>query len=200
MLEAMSNDELADMMEIVFKPKVAFLAFTFGVVLVEFLVDAFTNATVDQYGSRCLVCSYRTKIIQPDVHARHTFCFALGMCGLFVLNIHDKPETLGCQDDLFVGSGTLNAEAVVGGCNGVGLLLDLVLASLDGFVVEDDLSQFVFVVRWLRSLDELGWVFLIGVECLLEVRPVGQALTNSLLCCLRVVQVLEAIGVFDGGN
>lgn len=173
MLEAVSDDELANVVEVVLQSEVSLLAFPLGIVLVELLVDTLANATVDQYGSRCLVCSYHSKVVQPDVHTRYAFCFALVLCGLFILNIHDKPETLGRQDYLFVGSGAVDAEAIVGWCDSVRLLLNFVLSSLNGFVVEDDLSELIFVIRWFRSFDELGRVFLEGVECFLEVCPVG---------------------------
>lgn len=186
-LEAMSDDELANVVEVVLQPEVPFLALPFGVVLVELLVDALANATVDQYGSRCLVCGYRTKVIQPDVHARHAFCLALGLCWLFVLHIHDEPEPLRCDDHLLVLPLAIDTEAVVGGRNGFRLLLDLVLPSLDGFVVEDDLSQFVFVVRRFGSLHELRGILVVGVECLPEIRPIGQALAYCLLRRLGIV-------------
>lgn len=101
---------------------------------------------------------------------------------------------------MLVVSGAVDAEAVIGRRNGVGLRLLLVLSSLDGFVVENDLSQFILVVRRLRSLDELAWVFLVGVECLLEVRPVGQAFPDCLLGGLCVVQALEAVQILDSSS
>lgn len=196
----MSDDELADVVKVVLQPEVPLPALPLGVVLVELLVDALANATVDQYGSRCLVGSYRCEVVQPDVHARNAFRLVLRLRWLFVPNVHDEPEPLRCQDHLLVLFLAVDAKAVVGRRNGVWFRLLLVLPSLDGFVVEDDLSQFVLVIGRLRSLDELTWVFLPCVECLLEVRPVGQALADCLLRRLCIVQVLEAVQVLDGGD
>jgi hypothetical protein len=55
MLQAELDQELANVVEVVLQPEVPFLAFSLGVVLVELLVDALADATVDQHGSRCLV-------------------------------------------------------------------------------------------------------------------------------------------------
>jgi len=173
MFQTVLDHELTDVVEVVLQPEVSFLALSFSVVLVEFLVDTLANATVDQYGSLCLVCGYRSKVIQPNVNTCYAFCFTFRLFGLFVLNVYDKAKSLRCQDHLSVLSLAVDTKAVVSWRDSFRLCLLFVLSSFDGFVIEDDLCQFVFVVRWFRSFDELGWVFLVGVECLLEVRPVG---------------------------
>jgi len=58
--QAVLHDELADVVEVVFQPEVAFPAFTLGLVPVVVLVDALANATIDQYWSR-LIGSYRSR-------------------------------------------------------------------------------------------------------------------------------------------
>jgi len=102
------------------------------------------------YG-RSLIGSYHSKVIQPNVNT-------VVRDSLFVLYVHDEAKSLGCNDHLFVGSGTLDTEAVVGRRYGVRFLLNLVLSSFDGFIIEDDLSQFVLVVGWHGHLDELTLV------------------------------------------
>ncbi len=199
MFDTMSHNELANMVEVVFQTEVAFLAFTLGLEPVEMLVDALANATVDQYGSR-LIGSYRSKIVQANVNTGNTFCRGFMWDVLFVLHVHNEAESLGCNDYLLVVSVTLNAEAVVTRRDGCEFLVLLGLSSFDGFVVEDNLSQFVLVVGRHRHFDKLAWVFLPCVECLLEVRPIGQALTDGLLGGLCVVQIAETVLVLDGRN
>jgi hypothetical protein len=54
MLDTVLHDELGRMVEVVLQPEISLPTLTLRTEPVEVLVDAFANATVDQYGS-CLV-------------------------------------------------------------------------------------------------------------------------------------------------
>jgi len=200
-LETQVNNKLRRMMEVVFDLEVSFPARSLVGTLVVQPIDTFEDTTVDQYGLCQLTGSYRSQVVYANVNTRNlVLADLLFLAFLLILYIHHEPESLGRQNDLLVVSGTLDAEAVVGRCNGCGLLVLLTLPSLDGFVIENYLSQFVLVVRRFRHLQELAWVFLPCVEGFLEVRPIGQALADGLLRCLRVMQIAEAFHVLDSGN
>ena len=200
MLDTVRHDELANMVEVVLQSEIPFLAGVLGIAEpVEMLVNALANATVDQYGSR-LIGSYRSKIIQANINTSNTFCRGFVRDVLLILHIHDEAKSFGRDDHLLVVSDALDAEAIIARCDGCEFLILLGLSSFDGFVVEDNLSQFVFIVRRHRHFDELAWVFLVGVECFLEVRPVGQALTDRLFSGLGVMQLFETVLAFDGSD
>jgi hypothetical protein len=71
------------------------------------------------------------------------------------------------------------------------------LASFYGLVVKNHLSQFVLVVRSFWFANEFGLVLEVSLERLLEVRPVRQAFSDSLLGCLGIVQLFETVKVLD---
>ena len=66
---------------------------------------------------------------------------------MFVLHVHNEAEAFGRDDYLLVLSLALDAEAVIARRDGREVLVLFRLSSFDGFVVEDDLSQFILVVR-----------------------------------------------------
>ena len=200
-LDTQVHNELGRMVEVVFNLEVPLPARPLVGVLVVQPVDALEDTTVDQYWMTELTGGYRSQIIYANVDTTHVvFADFLFLAFTLVLYVHHEAKGLGRDDHLLVVSGTLDAEAVVTRRNGCEFLVLLGLSSLDGFVVEDDLSQFVFVVRRFGTPKELARVFLVGIECLLEVRPISQTLTNSLFCRLGVVQVLEAVGILNSNN
>ena len=201
MLDALSHNELAGMVKVILNAEVPFPARSLVGMFIVQPIDALEDTTVDQYRMTELTGGYRSQVVYANVDAQHlVLADFLFLAFLFVLYVHHETEGLGRQNDLLVLPRTLDIEAVVSGCDGVRLLLNLVLSSFDGFVVEDNLSQLILVIRRFWHSPELAWVFLVGVQCLFEVRPVGQALAYGLLRRLRIVQVAEAILVLDSGN
>jgi len=195
------DNELGRMMEVVFNLEISFPARSLVGTFVVQPVDALEDTTVDQYRMTELTGGYRSQIVYAKVNTRNlVFTDFLFLAFSFVLYIHHKPKGLRCDDYLFVVSDAFDAEAVVARCNGHEFLGFLRLSSLDRFVVEDDLSQLVLVVRRLWTPHKLAWVFLPCVQCFLEVRPVGQTLAYGLLRRLRVMQVAEAILILDGSD
>ncbi len=200
-LDTQVHDELAGMVEVVFNLEVSLPARPLVGVLVVQPVDALEDTTVDQYRMTELTGGYRSQIIYANVDTTYVvFADFLFLDFTLVLYVHHKAKSLGRDDHLLVVSDAFDAEAVVTRRDGHEFLVLLGLSSLDGFVVEDDLSQFVFVVRRFGTPKELARVFLVGIECLLEIRPISQTLTDSLLCRLGVVQVTKAVLGFDSSD
>ena len=116
-----------------------------------------------------------------------------------VLDFDHEAEGLRGNDDLLERLAVpRNGDAVVG-CRQLRQGLAS-LPALDGLGVEDDLGEFVLVMRRLGATDELRLVFRVRLDGFAEVGPVGQATTDGLFRGLGIVQVLETVEIMDGIN
>ena len=173
-------------MKVVFQPPMTLFPIRFAWMFVVPLIDTLNDATVDQYW-RKLVGSYRSERVESNVNTAHTFAFNLVRKLLFILNIHNETEPLGRNHHLLKLPDALDGEAVI--CRRNNSSFQRLL--LDGFVIENYLCKPFFVVWWSGLIRKLGRVFFVCRQRLAEVAPITQYLANGLLCCLRIVKVLE---------
>lgn len=198
---AASDNQLGGMMEVVFEPEVTLLQAPLAGALVVPLVDTLDNPAIDQYWT-ILVESYRCQVVHSKVNGTNPGLVSLiapsplllGFWGFFILNLNHETKRLGRNNHLLVRLVGLDTETTVSGFKP--LTRAAGTPPLDGLVVENNLSQLLFVAWRLRTNKELFRVILEGAQRLLKVDPVSPDASNRLLGNLSVPEASEAIKLF----